>query len=77
MCGEFMNGNPIFSLKPKPPLPFLNPGAVLERVSIFYRKIFLGWKRLWEAFEGPPCLTHLARGAGKVAAAIQPAQASP
>lgn len=54
--GEFMNGNPVFSLKPKLPLPFLNPrGGSEEGVGIL-QQIFLRWKRLGAAVKGPPCL---------------------
>lgn len=74
-----MNGNLIFSLKPKPPLP-LNPGGGLERVSLFYNRFFLGRKGYGQFLRTLPALfskqTRLTRGMGKVAGAVQSAEAS-
>lgn len=79
-CGEFMNGNLIFSLKPKPPLPFLNPGGSSGRVSVFYSRFFLGGYGCGQSLGKPPCLTLQAdwpgQGAAKVPGAVQPARAS-
>lgn len=76
-----MNGNLIFSLKPKPPIPFLNPGGDSREGISIYSRFLLGGKGCRQSFRALLALlskqTCPARGAGKVAGAVQPVQASP
>lgn len=51
-----MNGNLIFSLEPKPPLPFLTQEAVLGRVSVYYGRFFQGGEGRGQPLSKLPCL---------------------